>query len=172
MKKLSLIAAALVLASSGASAATVGDSFDVSVTLTSACSVTTAAADIAMTYTAFALAASTGSASTTFSCTRGLTPTFQFDTTAAGATSSAADGTVGNTITSEGVLKGLLYTLSATVPAKSAGTAASAGAGGTGGSIGTADTYSLTINAAIPAGQAGSGTTGAANQARTLIISY
>ena len=171
MKKLSLIAAALVLASAGASAATTGDAFDVSVTLTSACSVTTAAADIAMTYTAFAAAASTGSASTTFSCTRGLTPTFQFDTTAVGATSSAADGTVGNTITSQGVLRGLLYTLSATVPAKTAGTAATAGAGGAGGSIGTADTYSLTINAAIPAGQAGD-PTGLANQARTLIITY
>lgn len=172
MKKLSLIAAALVLASSGASAATVGDQFDVSVTLTSACSVTTAAANIAMTYTAFAVLPSTGTASTTFSCTRGLTPSFQFDTTAAGATSSAASNTVGGTITSQGVLKGLLYTLSATVPAKAAGTAASAGVGGTGGSIGTADTYSLTINASIPAGQAGDGPNGAGNQARTLIISY
>lgn len=171
MKKLTILAAALTLATSSY-ALSIGDTFNVGVTFTSSCSVSTAAADIAMTYTAFAAAASTGSASTTFTCSRGLSPTFQFDVGGAGVQTASAAASTGN-ITAEGLIAGLRYTLTAAVPTVSAGTAAAAGAAGTGGTNGTADTYSLTINANIPAGQAGDGNAATAiSQTRTLTIVY
>jgi hypothetical protein len=155
MKKLSLIAAAIVLASSSAFAATVTDSFNVAVTFTGACTVKTAAADIAFTYAAFGAAQST-STSTVFECSRGLTPTFKFDDTSTSQTGSAA-AALGTDITGEGV---------------TTGSAASAGTGGTGGSDGSADQYTVSITADIAGNQAGTGASGSGTHIRVLTISY
>lgn len=170
MTKLSLIAAVLALASAEAMAATTTDDFVVSVTFTSSCTVTTAAADLAFTYTAFAASPAVKTTGTTFSCTRGLTPSFAFDD-AANQTGSAAASATG-TITGEGLIAGLRYTLSGTTT-KTAGDPATAGAAGTGGTNGTADTYAVAITATIPANQAGDGaTTTNTSQTRTLTITY
>lgn len=163
MKKLSMIAATLALATSSAFAATVGDDFVVSVTLTSACSVKTAAGDLAFTYTAFG-AADTQTTSTVFQCTRGLAPTFQFDNVDANESAGAA-AAVGNTITAAGVVQGLRYSLTGT-PSKSAtGTAATAATDG------TADEYTVNISGTIAAGQPGD-PTAPATQTRTISIIY
>ena len=168
MKKLSLIAAALALASSAAFAGSTNSNFDVSVTFTSSCTVATAATPMAFTYTAFG-AVQNASTSTTFNCTRNLvTPTFSFDNTVGTGSAAASSGT----ITGEGVIAGLRYTLSAAVPTKGNGTAASAGAGGTGGSNGTADTYAVSISAQMPGNQAGDATAPATTQTRVLTIAY
>ena len=177
MKKIALIAAVLAAVSSfhTAQAATATGDFNVSVNLLSQCRLqTTTPPTIAFgDYTAFTTTAGSGSASLVFECTRGFTarPTVAFDVTN-GTTTATSNGTA----TGEGVLSGLRYTLSVDAVDASAGNAATAGAGGTGGSIGTADTYSYTINGAIPAGQAGTCAAGSSNCAsshvRTLIITY
>jgi hypothetical protein len=172
MKKLSIVAtaaAALTLFSANAFAATTTSNFAVSVTLTSSCSVAVTA-PIAFTYTAFQTTAASGSTSTVFTCTRGLIPTFKFDDTTPGSQTGSAAASTGS-ITAEGVIKGLRYTLTAPVPTVSAGTAATAGTAGTGGSNGTADTYTVNTSGSIPAGQAGD-PTGASSQTRTLTITY
>lgn len=164
MKKLSLVAAALALASSGAFAqSTASDAFDVTVVFTSSCSVKTAADDLEFTYTAFQAGNATDTASTVFQCSRGLAPTFSFDTGADKAASAAAG--VGTAITGSGIVKGLRYTLSGTATKTQTGTAATAAANG------TADEFTVAISGAIAGGQAGD-PTGAATQGRTLIISY
>jgi hypothetical protein len=170
MKKLSLIAAAIVLASSSAFAATVTDSFNVAVTFTGACTVKTAAADIAFTYAAFGAAQST-STSTVFECSRGLTPTFKFDDTSTSQTGSAA-AALGTDITGEGVISGVRYTLSGSTAKTTTGSAASAGTGGTGGSDGSADQYTVSITADIAGNQAGTGASGSGTHVRVLTISY
>jgi hypothetical protein len=171
MKKLSLIAAALLLAAGNTFAVDATDQFSVSVTLTSSCSVTTAATDLAFTYSALDPLGATGSTRTVFSCTRGLTaPTFQFDNGAAGEQTGSAAASTG-TITAQGVIKGLLYTLTAAVPAVTGGTAASAGVAGTGGTGGTADTYTVSISGSIAAGQAGDASDGSSHT-RVLTITY
>jgi hypothetical protein len=170
MKKLSLIAAAIALASSSAFAATTTDSFDVTVNFTGACAVKTAASDMSFNYTSFGAAQST-STSTVFECSRGLTPTFQFDDTGAAQTGSAA-AALGTAISGEGVISGVRYTLAGTTAKTTTGTAASAGTGGTGGSNGTADEYTISITAAVPGNQAGSGTGASGTQTRTLTITY
>jgi hypothetical protein len=169
MKKLALIAAAAAtLFGSSAFAATVGDSFDVTINLSTACTIT-GGLDVSIAYTAFQAGNGTGSTSPVINCTRGLAPTaVVFNDNAGTMTSSAA----GASVTGEGVINGLRYTMSTSLPTVAAGTAASAGAGGTGGSNGTADTYSMTINVVVPSGQAGSGAGGAASQTRTLTVTY
>jgi hypothetical protein len=148
---------------------TTTDTFVVSVAFTSSCTINAgnAAADLAFTHTAFD-AVETKTTSTTFSCTRGLTPTFSFDT-GTNQTSSAA-AAVGTAITGEGLVAGLRYTL-AGATSKTAGTAATAGAAGVGGSNGTADSYVVAITASIPAGQAGDASL-SATQTRVLTITY
>jgi hypothetical protein len=170
MKKLSLIAAAIALVSASAIAATTTDSFDVSVTFTGACTVKTAASDIAFTYSAFG-AAQSASTSTVFECSRGLTPTFAFDDTGASQTGSAA-AALGTAITGEGVISGVRYTLSGSTARTTTGSAAAAGAGGTGGSNGSADEYTVSISANLPGNQAGNGATGAGTHTRVLTITY
>jgi hypothetical protein len=171
MKKLSITTtAALTLFSASAFAATTLDSsFAVSVTFTSSCTVGTTA-PIAFTYAAFQATDATGSTSTVFSCSKGLTPSFKFDDATVDVQTASALASTG-TITAEGVIKGLRYTLSAAVPAVAAGTAAKAGAGGVSGTNSTADTYTVNISGAIPASQAGD-PTGIASQTRILTISY
>jgi hypothetical protein len=161
MKKLNLIAAALLLASSGAFAGTASDSFDVTVTFTSSCSVKSAAADLAFSYTAFQATDAVKTASTVFECSRGLTPTFAFDT-GTDKTASAADAA---TISGAGVVKGLNYTLDGTASKTQTGTAADTS------SIGTADEYTVSITGTIVQGQAGD-PTGGATQTRVLTITY
>lgn len=172
MKKFNLIAtaAAFLLASAAAYAVDVNNSFNVTIGFTGACSVKTGASDLSFTYAAFDVAQS-GSTSTVFQCSRGLTPTFKFDDTAADQTASAAAG-VGTGISAQGVIQGVRYTLSGSSAKSTAGTAAAAGAGGVGGTNGSADEYTVSITANVPAGQAGDGTGGSATQVRVLTISY
>ncbi len=177
MKKIALIAAmaATLVSSFSVQAATATGDFNVSLNLVAQCRLqTTTTPTIAFgDYTAFTTTAGSGSAGLIFECTRGFTarPTVAFDTTN-GTTSATSNGTA----TGEGVLSGLRYTLSVAAVNAAAGNAATAGSGGTGGSNGTADTYSYTINGAIPAGQAGTCAAGSTNCAsshvRTLIITY
>ena len=162
MKKLSLIAAALVLASSGAFAATATDTFDVTVNFTSSCSVKTATTDLSFTYTAFQGTDATAGGSTVFECSRGLTPTFNFDNPGGNQTGSAASGT---TFTGAGVVKGLRYTLDGSASKTQTGDAATAALDG------TSDEYTVTIGGTIAQGQAGDNA-GGATQTRTLTITY
>jgi spore coat protein U-like protein len=172
MKKLSIIAAAaaLTLFSASASTATLDSTFAVSVTFTSLCTVGTTAAINFGAYQAFRATDATGTTSAVFSCSKGLTPSFKFDDATADVQTASALASSG-TITAEGVIKGLRYTLSAAVPTVTPGTAAKAGAAGVNGVNSTADTYSMTINGTIPALQAGD-PSGGASQTRTLTISY
>jgi hypothetical protein len=161
MKKLNLVAAALLLASSGAFAATASDSFDVTVNFTSSCSVKTPAADLSFSYTAFQTTDAVKTASTVFECSRGLTPTFQFDS-GTDKSASAADAA---TISGAGLVKGLRYTLDGSASKTQTGTAADTS------TIGTADEYTVSITGTIVQGQAGD-PTGVATQTRTLTIAY
>lgn len=171
MKKLSLLAAALVLASSGAHAAQQSSQFNVVMTFSSLCSVSVGATAINVTYAPFQAGAATGSTSATFQCSRGLAPTFSFDDSGAGsAQTGGAAQLVGTAFTGEGVLKGIRYTLTGGVT-KTAGTAASAGSGATAGSDGTADSYAVNVNLNANPNQAGD-PAGSNSQTRTIYINY
>ncbi|HEY0823660.1 MAG TPA: spore coat protein U domain-containing protein [Ramlibacter sp.] len=171
MKKLSLIAAAFALAGASAFAATATDSFNVQINFTGTCSVKTAAKDFSFTYTAFG-AAQSDVGSTVFECSRGLTPTFSLNDN--GGTMTGGSGVaLAGTLNGEGVISGVLYTITASPTRTQTGTAAAAGAGGTGGTIGTADEYTVDLTVDIPGLQAGSGTgptTG--THTRVLTITY
>lgn len=164
MKKFSLIAAAvLVAASSSAFALNASDAFNVTVNFTAACRVKTAALDMTFTYTAFG-AAQQKTASTVFECSRGLTPTFNFDNTSAttqsGQTTPVA---VGAAITGAGLISGVRYTLTG-ASTKAAGTDSAIGTDG------TADEYTVNITADLAQQAGGTGTGGTQN--RTLVITY
>lgn len=176
MKKLSLIAAAIILASAGARAGTATDTVAVTVTFTGACAVKTAAAALSFTYTSFG-AAQTASTSTVFKCSRGLTPTFSFDNTSATQTGASGVALAAAGLAAEGVIQGIRYTLAGTTSKSTTGTAAAAatfGATPTAGSDGSADEYTVAMTANIGAGQAGTGNgvAVAGTQTRTLTISY
>jgi hypothetical protein len=163
MKKLSLIAATVLLASSGAFAQTAVDTFNVNVNFTSSCSVKTAAANLDFTYVAFQPGPATATpTSTVFQCTRGLGATFAFDNPGGDATGSAANAA---SITGAGVIAGLRYTMAGTASKTTTGTVATAAAAG------TADEYTVAITGSMAAGQAGDDSL-AATQVRTLTISY
>lgn len=166
MKKLAtstIAAAAMFAAVPATQAATLTQTFDVSVHLSAACQIVTTplALDFGA-YTSFGTA--TNAAPTTsmsIECTRGLAaPTYSFD----GATGY-------------GVLAGLNYNVTAAHVA-AAGAAATAVAGGVGG----ADTYTITLTGAMAAGQAGACATAGSNAAacdaapqivtRTLTVTY
>ncbi len=169
MKKLlmtGLIAASTIATLAPAQAATpVSANFNVTVTLTSKCTMGTIS-DLAFgTYTAFQATAATATATTaTLTCTRGLTGvTANFDTSAGiGSTGAAAAATA----TGAGVIAGLQYNITATPGTTTAGTAATAS------SIGTADSVPYSITGSMAAGQAGTGPAGAATQVRTLTVNY
>jgi hypothetical protein len=162
MKKLSLIAATLLLASSGAFAQ-VADTFNVTVGFTSACSVKTAAGALAFTYTAFETGPVVATpTSTVFQCTRGLSATFAFDNPGGDATGSAANAAA---ITGAGVVAGLRYTMSGAASKTQTGADATAAAAG------TADEYTVAITGSMAGGQAGDDSL-PAFQVRTLTISY
>ena len=167
MKKLLIattVALALMSATAPVQAATVSGNFNVTVTLTSVCTMA-AIGDLAFgTYVAFQATAKAATNTTaTLTCTRGLTGvTANFDTTAGiGATGAApATNAVG-----AGVIAGLQYDITGTANAPTAGTAA------TSTSIGTADTRTYTISGSMPALQPGTCTTSscAASQVRTRL---
>jgi spore coat protein U-like protein len=154
----------LTVAMSTVQAATVSGNFNVTVNLTSICTMATVG-DLAFgTYTAFQSSAQTATSTTaTLTCTRGLTGvTAAFDTAAPGSTAAAtATNAVG-----AGVLSGLEYDILATAGSVTAGTAATAS------SIGTADSRPYVISGSMPANQAGATSTGIQTQARTLTITY
>jgi hypothetical protein len=172
MKKIALIAALGLMGMGSAMAQTaVPADFNVTVTLTSKCRVDTATPYTLQTlnfgtYDAFGGASiAAPSVNVTFECTRGMSaPTVAFDTgTDKTSTATAA------TASGEGVVSGLRYTLSAAAGARSAGNAATAGAPG---SNGSADIWTYAVTGAMPAGQAGTTSTGVQTQARQLIITY
>ncbi|MBA2965315.1 MULTISPECIES: spore coat protein U domain-containing protein [Ramlibacter] len=134
-----------------------------SATLSSQCRVAAAssgAINVAFgTYAAFSPSAVTASAVTiNFECTRnlGATPSFGWDA-------------LGGATSGEGVLAGLRYALTATNGTRTNGAAPVLG---TAGDIGTPDTYPVTVNASMPAGQAGTGPSGAASATRTLTVTF
>ena len=170
MKKLLIAtAAALAVMSSAApvQAATVAGNFNVTVTLTSVCTMA-AIGDLAFgTYTAFQAGVQTATSTTaTLTCTRGLTGVLaNFDTSGGiGATGAAAAATA----VGAGVIAGLQYDITGTPGATTAGTAA------TSTSIGTADSRTYTIAGTMPASQPGTCATAScpATQVRTLTVTY
>jgi hypothetical protein len=179
MKKLSLIAAATLLASGAAFAATdVPSAFNVSVTVTPVCAVKAGAGASAIDFGTYTPITQTtinvNTSSVTYQCSHGLAPTVAFDS-ANGTTSSTGVGVA----TAEGVLQGLRYTLSiptvaAALTAGSAGTVATAGAGGTGGNNSVAKEYAFAISASMPGGQAGAtvASGGLATHSRSVILTY
>lgn len=166
VKKLTtLCLAASLTCISGTQAATAGGSFNVTVTLTSKCTMA-AVSDLAFgTYTSFQSGTQIAPPVTaTLTCTRGMLAsgvTAAFDILAAGST--AADPATNGV--GAGVLAGLQYDITAIPGAVIAGTAASAN------SIGTADTRPFTISGSMAADQAGVDGPNA-TQVRTLTITY
>ncbi len=151
-----------------AQAATSGPhSFNVTVALTSVCTLPVAITPLAFgTYVAFQGGVQTATAtSASFTCTRGLTGiTANFDTAAPGSTAAAAN----TNAVGAGVIQGLQYDITATPGTVTAGTAATAS------TIGTADTRVFGITGTMPAGQAGdpSVTGNPSPQARTLTLTF
>jgi len=171
MKKLNRIAAAMALSAfaAGASAATATDDFIVSVNFTGGCTVKTAASDMSFTYVAFDTQ-KTGTATTVFQCSRNLTPTFSLNDNGGSMIGSSAIA-VGGTMTGEGVIAGIRYTLAGSVSRSQTGTPAAAGTG-TAGTDGTADEYTISLGAILAAGQAGTGLSGSGTHTRVVTITY
>jgi hypothetical protein len=156
----------LVVAIPTVQAATVSGNFNVTVSLTSVCTVASIGPTLAFgTYTAFqpaALIATPTAASLT--CTRGLTGvTAAFDTSVGIGSTGAGPST--NAV-GAGVIAGLNYNILATPGTPTAGAAATAGG------IGTADTVPYVISGDMPLGQAGTAIAGLQTQVRTLTITY
>jgi hypothetical protein len=169
MKKIALIAAmGLMGVGSAMAQSTVGGNFNVTVTLTSKCLVTTVGTPALAfpTYEAFGPETTATAAQIAYRCTRGLaSPTVAFDTLAG--TSSVT----GATATGEGVISGLRYTMS--VAAASTGNSAGAApVVATLGDIGTPNLRNYEITGTMPANQAGTASSGSQTQLRTLILSY
>ncbi|MGB4117161.1 MAG: hypothetical protein WBK51_11505 [Polaromonas sp.] len=154
MKKLALATALALtgLLSAPAHAATTNNNFDVTVNLTSACLVNTAATALNFgAYTAFGSAATPApTTSITFKCTRGLT----------------ISGVAFDTGSGAGVVAGLNYGMTVGTVSNAAGTAATASVAG------TADVLTYVVTGSMLAGQAGAGAGGAATSARVLTITY
>lgn len=162
-----LLLCAIGLVGQHALAANVSATFNASVTLTAVCRVKAGSDNQTLsfgTYTAFQSSPQSATGiNIDFECTRGFAaaPTVAFDT-GTDMTSSAAAATA----TGAGVVSGLNYTLAVAAGAITAGTAAT-----TAGS-GTPDTYRYAVSGSMPAGQAGTNSTGVQTQARQLIITY
>ena len=158
LKKIVSSAAILSLfgiSTSGVQAATVSPNptFNVTVSLTSVCTVA-AIPDLNFgTYTAFGSASIPAPTTTVqVTCTRGLpaSPTLAFDF-------------------AYGVVAGLNYTVASAAPTLAPGTAATPVASGTNG---TPDVYSISITGAMPSGQPGTNSAGIQTDVRTVTISY
>jgi spore coat protein U-like protein len=169
MKKIALIAAMSLMGMGSAMAqSTVAGNFNVTVTLTSQCLVTTVGTPALAfgTYTAFGAAVPATPIQIAYRCTRGLAgPTVAFDT--AGGTSSAT----GTTASGEGVISGLRYTM-AVAAAATGNDAGTAPVVASLGDIGTANLRNYEITGNMPANQAGTASVGLQTQGRTLILSY
>lgn len=146
----SALAACAVLPLAANAAGSAADNFDVNITLTTACTLTTPGA-LAMSYTAFG-AAATGSTSFDVKCSEGLGFGLGLDA------ASVTDGATG-----------LPYTLA--LKAANVGTAAVA-AGTLNGQTGTAAGTTYYVQGYIAAGLAGTTTAGAVNNTRTVTVSY
>jgi spore coat protein U-like protein len=147
-----------------AQAATVAGNFNVTVSLTSVCTMA-AVSDLAFgTYTAYQTGAQVATPTTaTVSCTRGLSGfTAAFDAVAPGSTAAGASANA----VGAGVLAGLQYDITATPSAVTGGVAATAS------TIGTSENHDFTISGSMPAAQAGVLSTGVQTQLRTLTITY
>jgi len=157
MKKLAastIVAAAMFSAAMPAGlAATAGAPFNVTVSLTSVCTIA-AIADLNFgTYTAFGAASIPApTTSVALTCTRGLaaTPTLAFDA-------------------AFGVVAGLNYTVASGATTTTIGTNATPTAGAPNG---TATTYAIAVSGAMPAGQAGTNSVGVQTDIRTVTITY
>ncbi|NJS35281.1 MAG: fimbrial major subunit CsuA/B family protein [Brachymonas sp.] len=176
MKKIALIAALGLMGMGSAMAQTtqVNGTFQVSVNLTSKCLLETAGTTVDFgTYDAFGSASNAAPFTlVSYKCTRGMTPTVKFDVTS-GTTSTAGAGA-----TAEGVLSGLLYSLTAALDTTAtAGAEPTAGSGGTLGTLGTDQKRIYKVTGAMATGQAGcitagAGTCAATSHQRTLILEY
>lgn len=169
MKKIALIAALGLMGATSGMAQTATGNFDVNVTLTSACRMTTTTPALNFgTYVAFQASAQPATpVAIAFECTRGLAvspPNVQFDAPTYGTTSAA-----GATATGEGVLAGLRYTMGVSNTASTPGTAPVVA---TLGNIGTPATYTYTVTGSMPALQAGTAATGVQTHVRQLIVSF
>jgi hypothetical protein len=169
MKKIALIAAMGLIGMGSAMAQTATGNFDVNVTLTSACRMTTTTPALNFgTYVAFRNTDLTATpVAIAFECTRGLTispPNVQFDAPAWGTTSGA-----GPTASGEGVLAGLRYTMGVS---NTGSTAGSAPVVTTPGDIGVPATYTYTVTGSMPADQAGTAAGGVQTHVRQLIVSF
>ena len=171
MKKftLTVLAAIATLAATipVANAAVGSNTFNVTATLSSACTVGNFSGPLAFgTVTAFAAVPAPTAITSTITCTRGLLGvTAGFDTTGVVATGAGQSATP----TGAGLLdNGLYYTISGAFAAVGPGTAASVSA------IGTGDTRLFSVNGAMGA-QAGTCTTAsciATPQTRILTLNY
>lgn len=148
MNKLTLLASVALCAlslSAPAQAFTVGQAFNVTATLTTACaSNNTAPADVAFgAYTSFQAAPATGSTTISFKCTRG---------------SVGPTGVALNSLT--GSIKGLAYSLviGAVTPAP--------------GAAGSPDVYSYVVTGTMAGSQAGDTAGAAGPVVHTLTITY
>ena len=132
-----LAAALLGLSATSAMAGTTGpQSFNVTVALTSQCTVAVIPDLNFGTYTAFTVTPLTASTSVGLTCTRGVSGTM----------TPSLDAP-------DGVVAGLNYAVAVGALTYTSGTAATAN--GTGAPNGTPDTYSYSIDGSIAAGQAG-----------------
>lgn len=169
MKKilaLGAIVSSLALMAPSSQAAVGSNTFDVTASLTSACTVGAFSGALAFgTVTAFVAPSNPSAITSSVSCTRNLTGvTAVFDTSAGVAGSSAAAASP----TGDGLLSnGLRYTITGALGTAAAGTAA------TNASIGTADIYTFTVNGAMVA-QAGTCATAscAGTQTRTVTPNF
>jgi spore coat protein U-like protein len=155
-----IAAAAVAAAMTPVSAQSLQGDVSVKVSLASKCRVKAGATPVVDfgTYTAFGAAKSLpGAASVTFECTRGFggTPTATWDTT-------------NGTVDGSGVLAGLQYTLTVSGGTRTGGAAATAA------TLGGADEMKYSVDAAMPANQAGAGATAtvADSHTRTLLVSF
>jgi len=143
--KSAVIAATVAMSIPAAQAATVTDAFDVIVNLTPACRISAAPGDITVNYTAFTVAASTGTTNFTVQCSAGLLYSVTMPisgpnnvTTNLGLSNSVAI-TAGGDTNVPGTVAGNVHTITATVGGNEAGTC-------TGPGVCTAtNTYTLTI---------------------------
>lgn len=161
---LAFVFASLTFATQSAHSASVSGNFNVTVTLTSVCTMGVIGDLDFGTYVAFQSGVQTATPTTaTLTCTRGLTGvTANFDTAAPGSTAAAA----ATNAVGAGVISGLQYDITATPGAVTSGTAASAS------SIGTADSRPYSITGSMPASQAGVTSSGTQTQVRTLTVNY
>jgi Spore Coat Protein U domain len=151
----SALGLAALVSSMSAQAVDVTGNFNVNITLTANCAITTAATDINLTYTSFQTAASTGSTNFNVRCTTGLPYTVKLDGTPAGLVYSYTD-----------VTTALPYTL----------TLNSAGANGNAANqnytVAASIALGLSGNCATPGGSCTNNIAAATDRTRTVTITY